>query len=148
MVVGLQSNWRTLEAQAKGDLNHEDGVVIIFCCREALPTPAADAFLILVATASKSPEGTPIRIVSVSEKTELSLASSLGLARAALVGITRRAKDLQALVEFVHGSVAPVDISWIGPEASSTYMPLRIETTLVPVKNDSKKAKPSVAPAK
>ena len=148
-IIGLQSNWRRLEEQARDPQGQEGGkLTILFCCRDALPEPAVDALLRLVAVASRAKDATnAIRLLSIAEKSEQEIASTLGLRRAAIVGICEANPRAGPLVRYLRENMPPLQAPWLDESPLPTYLPVKVKTTLIPVKDKQdtarKKAKPS-----
>ncbi|KPI39383.1 uncharacterized protein AB675_5213 [Cyphellophora attinorum] len=138
VTVGLQSNWRKLEGQARGEATEDNPIAIVFCSRDAIPDPAADALLLLIAAASARPDTAPIRLVPISADTESKIAASLGMPRAALVGISEGNSRTAPLTQYVRETIAPLEAPWLRDRDLSMYVALQVETTLVPVKSNKR----------
>jgi ribonuclease P/MRP protein subunit POP3 len=147
VTVGLQSNWRKLEGQVKGEAQEDHNpIAALFCSREEIPDPAADALLVLIAAASARPDITPVRLVSISANTESKIAASLGVPRAALIGISEGSARTAPLVQYVRDTMAPLEVPWLRDRDSSAYLPVKIDTTLVPVKGNKGTSTPTPRP--
>ncbi|ETN39557.1 uncharacterized protein HMPREF1541_05783 [Cyphellophora europaea CBS 101466] len=138
LTVGLTTTYRSLNAQARklhdADSAAEPAMAVVFVCRKALPDPACASLpFLIVAASSKNQPAEAMRLVPVSEKAEMAIASALGLPRVAMLGLHEAATGTKPLVQYVREKFAPIDIPWLRAGPVPQYFPLKVDTAHIPV---------------
>lgn len=130
IVLGVNSNTRALEKQAKGNSSANVSISLVIVCRTDVEPqmtahfPALAHIAAYQSASNKGDDGIGLRLIDVDKGSEQKLASAVGQNRVSVIGIRASAPPpFKAIMERACTEIKPPMVSWIG---SAEFHPVSV----------------------